>query len=247
MIIFLMAPKDVIDYTVTDTDYWHETGKSLLLKTAYEFNNEEGIKSFPATLGVWKSYDFKYPDSVYKQLNADILMSRAYQKSNGELVWMDIINSKVGETFHKQRICVEGQGWTVNNESIAEFTVANPPNPFTKLYANRLDYSKGNEKQMMVYWFLFKKFGSNDSVTMIRLTSPVVSNETATFNSMKSFVEGNLFNAMYKGSEADTSTVAEYVIGKYGKSGILAIMVSIFVPIGLVFLGLRQRIRLKRS
>ncbi len=238
---------NVVDYTVTDTDYWHETGHSLLLKTAYDYNNEEGIKSFPPTLGDWKSYDFKYPDYVYKLLNANIIMSRAYQKTNGDLVWMDIINSKVGESFHNQRICIEGQGWTVNNESIAEFTIANPPNPFTKLYANRIDYSKGNESQVMVYWFLFKKFGSNDSVTVIRLTSPVVYNETATFDLIKSFVEGNLFNAMYVGSEANTGTVADYVIDRYGKSGILAIMFGILVPISLVFLGLRRRNKTKKE
>jgi len=66
------------DYTVADTEYWRETDNRLLLKTAYEYNNKEDIKSFPTTIGVWKSYDFKYPDSVYDKLNADILMSRAY-------------------------------------------------------------------------------------------------------------------------------------------------------------------------
>lgn len=241
VIIFLVAPKNVIDYTVTDTDYWHETGNSLLLKTAYEYNNKEAIRSFPTAIGKWKSYDFTYPDFVYNTLNADILMSRAYSNDNGDLIWMDIINSKVGESFHKQRICVEGSGWTVNNESIAEFKVANPPNPFTKLYANRLDISKGNETQVVLYWFLFKKFGSNDAVTMIRLSSPVIYNETSTFDSMKSFVEGDLFNTMYERSAADTGTVAEYLIGRYGKFGILAIMFGILVPICMVFLGIRRK------
>ena len=241
VIIFLVAPKNITDYTVTDTDYWHETGNRLLLKTAYEYNNKEDIQSFPKTIGEWKSYDFKYPNYTYKLLNADIIMSRAYTKGNGDIVWMDIINSKVGESFHRQRICVEGAGWTVDKESTAEFTIAAPPNPFTTLYANRLDISKGNEKQVLVYWFMFKKFGSNDSVTMIRLTSPVANNETATFDSIKSFVEDNLFYAMYERSEADTGTVAEYIIRGFGNLGIFAVALGILVPTGLVFLGVRRK------
>jgi hypothetical protein len=241
VIIFLVAPKNITDYTITDTDYWHETRNRLLLKTAFEYNNKEDIQSFPKTIGEWKSYDFRYPNWTYKLLNADIIISRAYTKGNGDLVWMDIINSKVGESFHRQRICVEGSGWIVDNESTAEFMIANPPNPFTKLYANRLDIHKGDEKQVLVYWFMFKKFGSSDAVTMIRLTSPVAYNETATFGSIKSFVEDNLFYAMYERSEADTGTVAEYVISRYGKSGILAITLAILVPIGLVFQGVRRK------
>jgi len=247
VIIFLVAPKDSTDYTVADTNYWLETGNRMMLKTAYEYNNKEDIQSFPKTIGEWKGNDFRYPDYVYKLLNANILMSRAYAKGNGDLVWMDIINSKVGESFHKQNICVEGAGWTIDNESTAEFTIAAPPNPFTKLYANRLDISKGNEKQVLVYWFMFKKFGSNDAVTMIRLSSPVTYNETATFDSIKSFVEDNLFYAMYERSQADTGTVAEDIAQKYGKLGIFAMTLGILVPIGLVFIGVRRKNKLTKG
>lgn len=241
VLIFLLAPKDIANYSVADTEYWRETGNRLLLKTAYEYNRKEDILAFPKNLGDWKSYDFRYPDAVYTKLNADILMSRAYTSGYGNLVWMDIINSKVGESFHKQRICVEGAGWIVDNESIAEFRIAIPPNPFTKLYANRLDISKGDKKQVMVYWFMFRKFGGNDAVTMIRLSAPVTYNETTTFNSIKNFVEGQLFNAMYERAEPENITVAEYIIREYGKAGMFAIILSILVPIGLVFMGMKRK------
>lgn len=241
VLIFLLAPKDIADYTVADTEYWRETDNRLLLKTAYEYNNKEDIRDFPKNLGDWKSYDFKYPDAVYTKLNADILMSRAYTSGYGNLVWMDIINSKVGESFHKQRICVEGAGWTVDNESTAEFRIADFPNPFTRLYANRLDISKGEKKQTMVYWFMFEKFGSSDAVTMIRLSAPVVYNETATFDSIRSFVEDELFNAMYERAEPENITVAGYMIREYGKIGMLALALGILVPLGLVFVGIRRK------
>jgi len=240
VVIFLLAPRDMADYTIADTEYWRETGNRLLLKTAYDYNNISDIQAFPKQIEDWKSYDFKYSDEIYAKLNADIVLSRAYT-SNGTLVWMDIINSKVGESFHKQRICVEGAGWTVVNESIAQFMIASPPNPYTKLYANRLDISKGNKKQVMTYWFMFKKFGSSDAVTMIRLSSPVINNETDTFESMSGFVEGQLFKAMYERALPDNITLAEYILRNYGVIGKTGIALAIFIPLGILFVGVRRK------
>ena len=241
VIVFLLAPKDMADYTLADTEYWRETENHVMLKTAFEYNSKNDIQNFPVTLGDWKSYDFKYSDAVYSKLKADLLMSRAYTKSSVDLIWMDIINSKVGESFHKQRICVEGAGWNVDREDIIELKIADAPNPYTRLHANRLEISKGNKKQVMIYWFMFKKFGSGDAVTMIRLSSPVAYNETATFESMKRFIEEELFDAMYKRAEQEKITLAEYIIENYGKIGVLAITLSILIPLGLVFMGMRQK------
>ncbi len=240
VIIFLLAPKDIADYMITDTEYWRETENRLLLKTAYEYNTREDIKDFPKTLGEWDSLDFRYPDYVYTKLNADMLMSRAYTREK-DVIWMDIINSKVGESFHKQKICVEGAGWNVDNESIAEFRIASNPNPFTKLYSNRLDISKGGKRQVMVYWFMFKKFGRGDSVAMIRLSSPVISNETSAFNSIKGFIEDELFNAMYEGAMAEKTTVVEFIIAKYGKIGVFAVILIVSVPLCMVYIGIRRK------
>ena len=65
ILIFLLSPNDITDYTVTDTEYWRETGNRLLTKTAYEYNNVEDVKSFPKTLGDWKSFDYRYKDGIY--------------------------------------------------------------------------------------------------------------------------------------------------------------------------------------
>ena len=246
ILIFLLSPKDITDATVVDTEYWRETGNRLLIKTAYEYNNKEDIKSFPTVLGDWKSFDYRYSDDVYKLLNADILLTRGYTNASN-IMWIDIINSKTGESFHKQNICLSGAGWNIDKESIATFKIANLPNPFTKFYANRLDISKGNNKQTMIYWFMFKKFGSKDAVTMIRLSAPVNSNQTIdmTYDRTKNFIEGQLFDAMYKkGGDIENITTAEYIMEKYGNKGILAMIMIILIPIGTVIIGIRKK-RLK--
>jgi hypothetical protein len=240
--IFLLAPKNIADYTVTDISYLYETKNRLLIRTAYEYSNQEDIKSFPIKLGNWNGSDFRYSDSVYANLKADIFLSRAYTK-DGDLIWMDIINSKVGESFHSPEICLEGS-WTIINKSIAEFRISDPPNPFTRLYAYRLDISNdnnNNKKQVMVYWFMFKRFGGNNAVTMIRLSSPVLENYNATFDSIKGFVENELFEAMYERAKPENITSAEYIIQEYGRTGMVAIALVLMVPICLVLIGIRRK------
>lgn len=239
IIIFLLSPKDIADITIADTEYWSETKNRLLVKTAYEYNSKEDLQDFPQVLGDWKGYDFRYDETVYKLLKADILLSRTYIKNNASYIWMDIINSKVGASFHNQKICLEA--WNIDNESIAQFKIADATNPFTKLYALRLDYSKPNQRQIMVYWFMFKKFGETDSVSMIRITTPVITNETDAFNSIEDFVENELFNTMYKNAEPETITVAQDIINRYGNTGMVAMTLAILVPLGLVITGLRRK------
>lgn len=241
--IFLLSPKDITDYTIADTEYWRETGNRLLLKTAYDYNSKTEIEKFPKQVGDWKSFDFKYRDSVYKSLNADILMSRAYTKNvtNGTPVWIDFINSQSGESFHKQKICVTGAGWNIDNELIQEFKIADPPNPFTKLYTNRLDISKGDKKQIMLYWFMFKKFGGKEAVTMIRISSPVYTDEEKTFDNLKDFIENQLFDVMYKKGEIDSITTAEYTLKTYGDKGIAMMGIALLIPISVVIIGVRKK------
>lgn len=239
--IFLLSPRDVTDYTVADTEYWRETGNSILIKSTYDYNDKDNVASFPKNLGEWKGFDYRYPDFVYTKLNADILMSRTYKKDNKSLIWMDIINGKTGESFHKQKICVKGAGWNVDNDSITEFDIEESPGIFTKLHANRLDISKGNKRQIMVYWFLFKKIGYNNSVTMIRLSSPVRRNDSdATTNDMRNFIEDQLFGNMYKNAKNKDITTVEYLVHKYGNGGKIAISFAILISISFIFIGVRK-------
>jgi len=244
VLVFLLASKDITDYTIADTEYWRETGNRLMLKTAYDYNNKEDIKAFPNVLGNWKGFDFKYSNRTYEKLNAEVMLSKAFSNPNGDVIWMDIINSRTGESFHKQKICVEGAGWTINNETIAEFKIASNSNsnPYTKLYTNRLDVSKKDRSQVMLYWFMFKKFGSNDAVTMIRISAEVRNNDTAkTFEYTKAFVEEQLFNAMYEKSATNSVTNAEHIVQQYGIKGMLAIISILLIPIGLIIVGVRKK------
>lgn len=170
-------------------------------------------------------------------------MTRGYAKNAEGIVWVDFINGKTGESFHKQKICIEGAGWTIDSESIAEFKIADPPNPFTKFYANRLDVSKGNKKQIVIYWFMFKKFGAKDTVSMIRISVPADNNETTDilFNRAKDFIEDQLFDAMYKKGEIEIITNAEDIYKENGDKGLLVMIMAALIPIGITLIGVTRK------
>lgn len=245
VLIFLLAPSDIMDFTVIDTEYWRETDNRLMVKSTYDYNSKDSIETFPVTLGEWNSLDYRYPDSTYSKLNADILLSRAYTK-DGDIIWMDIIHSKVGESFHKQQICVEGQGWTIVNESTARVDIsASKYNPYTYLYSNRLDVAKADRRQVMLYWFMFKKSGSDNAVTMIRLSSPVRNDYPDTFETMKQFIEEQLFRAIYENA-GETPTVAQQLYYGNRTTGLMIMFVIFLFPVMLIFNKYIVRVLLRR-
>ncbi|MDY6964987.1 MAG: exosortase-associated EpsI family protein [Halobacteriota archaeon] len=240
VLIGLLAPEGIADYTVVDTSYWRETENRLILKTSYEYNNKTEIERFPTTLGEWNGYNFRYPGSVYETLEADILLSRAYTKE-GYLVWLDIINSRSGKSFHDPKVCYSGR-WDILNESIEDFQVTGNKSylTFYKVHTNKLELRNKDdpsERQVVFYWFMFKSFDDDQGVTMIRLSAPVRINETETFETMKRFLEDELFDAMYESEAAREKTVAEGIIDRYDSIGILLIVLLITAPIVMIFYG----------
>jgi len=245
VLIYLLAPAGITDYTVIGTSYWHETKNRLLIKTAYDYNSLEEINRFPTKLGDWRGYDFRYPDSVYEMLNASVILSRSYS-SHGDLIWMDIINSHKGESFHDPKICYGGK-WNIDDETLETFNVVGNQTHLTfhEMHTNRLDISNKKNpdtKQVVLYWFMFKRF-SDEGVTMIRLSAPVRNTPEETFEMMKGFLENELFAAMYE-EEVEEVTVAENIIDKHGTTGVAIVATLILVPICLIILGpLASRVR----
>ena len=247
VLIFLLAPQDIIGFTVVDTEYWRETENRLIVKSAYDYNSMESIEEFPAILGEWSSFNYNYSDSVIEILNADLISTRGYRNNNNNLIWMDIIHSNVGESFHKQKICVEGSGWTVVNETVVRIDIgASKYNPYTYLCANRLDIEKNGKKQVMLYWFMFKKLGSSNAVTMIRLSSPVNNDYSETFSTMSHFISNELFQEMYEKVD-ETPTVIEMLL--YGNKIFAAVIIflALFIPLGLIFNRKIRKVFLKKG
>lgn len=236
VIIFLLSPIDLADYTVVDTS-WHETENRMLLKTAFDYNCREDIERFPMVLGNWQGFNFTYPDHVYEILDIDILMSRAFTSEEG-IIFMDIINSRKGGGFHDPIACFS-HGWDISNIDIKQLNVARDGNYliFGNMYVNKLfahNQVNPDRKQVAMYWYMFRRFGRDEGVTMIRLTAPVRVDTYATLAMMSGFIENELFDAMY-GDEILEITIYEQIIYKHGSMGIFIILLLVTIPIIIIF------------
>jgi hypothetical protein len=238
VVIFLLAPYDIADYTLVDVKSGQRTEYGVLVKTSYQFNNKSDIERFPRHLEDWNGYDFVYPQYIYEAIDADIMLSRVYRNGDEE-VWMDIINSKVIKSFHDPRICF-GRTWDILNDTVEEINLVGNKSyiPFGKMFVNKLEMrhkKDANISLAMMYWFMFKPSFQERSITMIRLTSPVKGSFDQTFALMKSFLERELFDAMYQGKAEEARTIAENLIGVYGYAGYFVLLFFIAVPVSLIF------------
>jgi hypothetical protein len=233
ILVFLLSPTNIMDFTVVDSEYWRESGNGQIVKSGYNYNDKESIEQFPMQLGEWTGYNYYYPDGV-DTLNAEIVLSRSYARGD-DLVLMDIVHSKMSESFHKQQICVEGQGWTIVNESKELIEVnSTRHNPYITIYVNKLDIEKNGTRQVMMYWFMFKKFRSSNAVTMIRLLAPVEHDYQQTSIMMGDFIMNQLFLAMYE-NVGITPTIGETIIYGNKKAEHVSLFLALLTPLILIF------------
>ena len=236
VLIFLLAPKDITEYTVIDIAF-HRTEYRLIGKTAYNFNNVSDIAKIPKKIDGWTGIDFRYPERVYKILDADIILSRAYSK-DGKVIWLDIINSDKRKSFHDPRVCY-GARWNIINESVIAIELRNSSITFNRVYVNELDLTNKkdpNIKLLVFYWFMFR---GGEGVTMVRLSSPVSVSFEETSKYLKNFTR-DLLSLVYKEIKKPKS-LAEVLVDKYKSFGYV-IIASTFLPsVLLISMGLRFR------
>jgi len=234
-LLVVLAPENLAQYTVIDTAFY-KTSHRLIGKTAYNFNNASDIAKFPKKIDGWRGVDFRYPERIYKILDAKIILSRTYSK-NGNIIWIDIINSDKRKSFHDPRVCY-GSRWNIINESVEEIPINSSAAVFEKIYVNRL-YLKNKKyperKLVALYWFMFR---GGEGVTMIRLSSPVVKNYTDTNNILEKFTE-DIMNLMYKDVKKPKS-VGEVWIDEHGFAGYLEIFALFMPSLILTILGVKM-------
>lgn len=236
VLIFLLAPKDIAEYTVVDVAF-HKTEYRLIGKTVYNFNNISDIERIPKDINGWEGIDFRYPKRVYEVLEADLILSRAYSK-NGKIIWVDIINSDRRKSFHDPRVCY-GSRWNIVNESIVPIELRNSSVVFDKIYVNRLyltNKKDPNIKLLVLYWFMFR---GGEGVTMVRMSSPVSGSFDETNNYLTNFTR-DLLGLVYEKLEKPKS-MAEELIDSYKTLGYVIIVLMFLPSIVLILTGLKFR------
>lgn len=130
----------------------------------HEWSELPRLQEFPEQVGEWKHVgDITMDRRVVDVLGADGLIFREYQNPLGESVFLCIMyhaNDRYGA--HSPEICYTSQGWDIQLEGTGRTKRVALPDSHLK--ANEFTVEKGDQRQIVLYWF----FGSGKRQTPSR-------------------------------------------------------------------------------
>lgn len=112
------------------------------------------LQSFPEQLGPWTGSDIPIDKDVLDILGPGDFLLRAYQDPGRESPYVDLFiayfpSQRAGDTIHSPQHCLPGAGWTpVDNTRVLLSFPGHTPFP-----ANRYVISKGDARQIVLYWY----------------------------------------------------------------------------------------------
>ncbi len=128
---------------------------NLWLQTGEASVERQELKQFPAAVGAWKQYgvDTRFDKETERVLRADDYLARDYTTQDGRVANFYVgyyASQRTGATYHSPLNCLPGSGWAMTEPSRLTVTPAGGGAPFE---ANRYIIQKGNQKQLLLYWY----------------------------------------------------------------------------------------------
>jgi len=237
-IMILFAPANLTNYVIIDVAL-HTTPYRLVGKTHYDFNNVSSIEMLPKNINGWTGSDFRYPERVYRILQAKIILSREYTK-NGNIIWLDIINSDRRKSFHDPRIC-----FSVNWNIVKEGIVSVPVNVGVKnIYVDYLYLSNKKNpdlKLVSIYWYMLR---GSEGITMFRVNGFVNKNYNSTLETLKIFTS-DVLGLVYTNVKSSKPLI--YNLLNSGLGGIAGVIAAFAIPFAIIGYGSLELIRSSRK
>jgi len=126
---------------------WQRAGEARVTR--------QPLKDFPAQLGQWRQHggDQTLDEETQRVLRADDYLSRNFE-SNGRTASFYVgyyATQRTGATYHSPLNCLPGAGWTLTEGPRIAIT---PSNGGATFEVNRYIVQNGNDRELMVYWYL---------------------------------------------------------------------------------------------
>jgi len=110
------------------------------------------INAFPLVLGDWYGEDIFIEKRIFDILETDAILMRKYINKNGDIVLFYIVYYPTNKvSFHAPEACFGGEGYTIMDKRIEAMKI--PNTDWSTLKVNRLYYQRGDDKQIIVYFF----------------------------------------------------------------------------------------------
>ena len=113
------------------------------------------LETFPPQLGAWrqKGADERFDAETMKVLRADDYLSRLYVLPDNRIASLYVgyhATQRTGATYHSPLNCLPGAGWTMTDPATI---MIKPGDGRPAFEANRYIIRKGDEKQLLLYWY----------------------------------------------------------------------------------------------
>ncbi len=111
------------------------------------------LENLPMEIAGYKGTEDFFPDSVYKELNADRHVYRHYRNSDGKQVDLYIGyygTAKGGRTGHNPYACLPGAGWGIIDSGQIILKTNNYPNGIS---VNYILARKGETYETVLHWY----------------------------------------------------------------------------------------------
>ena len=120
-------------------------GEPVVVKT--------NLENIPMAIGEYTATEGFFPDSVYKELNADKHIYRYYQINNGRQIGLYIGyygTAKGGRTGHNPYACLPGSGWGI----IESYNIKlNPKDYRDSIDVNYVLARRGEAYEVVFHWY----------------------------------------------------------------------------------------------
>ncbi len=233
------------------------------VRTNMDFGDNDQIREFPMEIGGWYGRDFDV-DPWRDQLGADVALLRGYRKPNQQEIWFLAMQSKSRSTFHPPEVCYPAMGWEILEEGFEDipgedaswieaplfprFSEAQSAVRLKKIVVAKEKNDIITERRLVVYFYVkhAELGGSSDIITMIRISA--IAPLEGSYQDVLDREEDLLLEfipLMFQPDEHEDIIIVR--LAKTGLGGILLIVVSFLVPLGLtLFPQIGKLIRRRR-
>ena len=178
---------------IVDVEGWYRrTSYERALATAVDFTLREDLfDGIPRELGPWASEGQDMPmgaavDEWYD--SPEVAMTRAYGEDGGEALFLSVIGSRGGKSFHlfehTALTCYPGSGWRIADVGLENVDIGE-----SSVSVQRVIAQKDQLRRVVLYWYLWTdpERRPENGILAMTLHANVAQSDEETLGTLKDF------------------------------------------------------------
>lgn len=172
----------------TDTEGWYRiTSKERAVLSPHPLRLDDLPAGLPMKLGPWQGKELPLGPEIDEWFdNPEVALQREYRNPDGDIVWLSIFGSRGPKSFrlfeHTPATCYPLSGWTMTEEDLDQIQIGDG-----KIYAQRGFAVNSPHELIVLYFYLWDSpvRDPSEGVLSVRVSAPILANETQTLHLLK--------------------------------------------------------------